>query len=107
MYFHPPPGAIHGHPPHLVSPGLKTAQREAVEKLVMQMANPKQQIVPELVHERRVFFERLVLLNEQQGEILSGPPQVSKSTVDLYSLYFAVKKKGGFEKVKGNLSMNS
>jgi hypothetical protein len=82
-----------------ILPGLKPSQREAVEKLVMQLANPKQQMGPEQVYERRLFYEKLVLLNEQQGEILSGPPQVSKSTVDLHALYLAVKRKGGFEKV--------
>uniref|UniRef100_A0A914I9K1 ARID domain-containing protein n=1 Tax=Globodera rostochiensis TaxID=31243 RepID=A0A914I9K1_GLORO len=104
IYFHHPavaPGAAGAsgvHPQPGLVLGLKPAQREAVEKLVMQLANTKQQLTADLVHERRLFFERLVLLNEQQGEVLSGPPQVSKSTVDLFSLYFAVKKKGGFEK---------
>lgn len=111
MYFPPPPhhaaaGPIVMHHPQQppmqvgILPGIKPAQREAVDKLVMQLANPKQQLTPELVYERRLFYERLVLLNEQRGEILSAPPQVSKSTVDLFALFFAVKKRGGFEKVK-------
>ncbi|CAK5075556.1 unnamed protein product [Meloidogyne enterolobii] len=91
-----------GHPSLLgganIHPGIKPSQRESVDKLVMQISNPKQQITPELVYERRLFFERLVMLNEQHGEVLSGPPQVSKSPVDLYSLYYAVKLRGGFEK---------
>jgi hypothetical protein len=69
----------------------------------MQMANPKQQQTPDMIYQRRLFYERLVLLNEQQGEILTGPPQVSKSTVDLYALYHSVKQKGGFEKVKAEI----
>uniref|UniRef100_A0A915LTZ7 ARID domain-containing protein n=1 Tax=Meloidogyne javanica TaxID=6303 RepID=A0A915LTZ7_MELJA len=91
-----------GHPSLLaganIHPGIKPSQRESIDKLVMQISNPKQQITPELVYERRLFFERLVMLNEQHGEVLSGPPQVSKSPVDLYSLYYAVKLRGGFEK---------
>uniref|UniRef100_A0A915N2V0 ARID domain-containing protein n=1 Tax=Meloidogyne javanica TaxID=6303 RepID=A0A915N2V0_MELJA len=93
-----------GHPSLLgganIHPGIKPSQRESIDKLVMQISNPKQQITPELVYERRLFFERLVMLNEQHGEVLSGPPQVSKSPVDLYSLYYAVKLRGGFEKVR-------
>jgi len=107
MYFTPslpnhPAASMHQQaPPPSILSGLKPAQREAVEKLVGQLANPKQQqqMSPEMVYERRLFYERLVLLNEQQGEVLSGPPQVSKSMVDLHALYKAVKQKGGFEKV--------
>ncbi|KAL7071921.1 hypothetical protein ACQ4LE_008559 [Meloidogyne hapla] len=121
MYFASPSSLQHAQAPHLSSggqngiaggghpsilgganihPGLKPSQRESIDKLIMQISNPKQQITAELVYERRLFYERLVMLNEQNGEVLSGPPQVSKSPVDLYSLYYAVKQRGGFEKVK-------
>lgn len=119
MYFASPSSLQHAQAPHLSSggqngiaggghpsilgganihPGLKPSQRESIDKLIMQISNPKQQITAELVYERRLFYERLVMLNEQNGEVLSGPPQVSKSPVDLYSLYYAVKQRGGFEK---------
>ena len=97
-------GIVGGHPSVAIGgasihPGLKPSQKESIDKLVMQISNPKLQITKELIYERRLFFERLVMLNEQHGEVLSGPPQVSKSPVDLFSLFYAVKQRGGFEKV--------
>jgi len=52
-----------------------------------------------MVPERRKFFDLLLTLNENNPEPLSGPPQVSKSVVDLHRLYIAVRDKGGFETV--------
>jgi hypothetical protein len=70
---------------------LKPAQKEAVEKLV---GVPSDTIPPYSIPQRREFFEQLVLLNDEQGEPLTAPPQVSKSTIDLHRLYIAVRKRG-------------
>lgn len=77
---------------HLLKPG----QKEAVEKLV---GLPSEMNPPNCMPQRRDFFEQLVLLNEKNGESLTAPPQVSKSTVDLHRLYIAVRKAQGFKKV--------
>uniref|UniRef100_A0A914EAF1 ARID domain-containing protein n=1 Tax=Acrobeloides nanus TaxID=290746 RepID=A0A914EAF1_9BILA len=76
------------HPP-------KLTRQEILEKLV----NEPAPIPPEMVPERRKFFDLLLTLNENNPEPLSGPPQVSKSVVDLHRLYIAVRDKGGFETV--------
>lgn len=55
---------------------------------------------PHLLPERRLFFERLVQALNERGETLSAPPQVSKTIVDLHSLYVAVRRRGGFEQVQ-------
>lgn len=96
-------------PPHMTSPAqippyiptqlthmLKSSQKEAVEKLV---GVPSEMVPVHTIPQRREFFERLVLLNDEQGEQLTAPPQVSKSAVDLHRLYIAVRRKGGFEQV--------
>jgi hypothetical protein len=73
-----------------------------VERLV---AIPDAFVPPEFIIQRREFFKQLVWINEQEGEPLTAPPQVSKATVDLFKLYHAVMKRGGFEKV-GMLLLN-
>ncbi|KAI6182953.1 hypothetical protein M3Y97_00435700 [Aphelenchoides bicaudatus] len=75
---------------------LKPAQKEAVEKLV---GVPNEMVPVHTIPQRREFFEKLVLLNDEQGEQLTAPPQVSKSPIDLHRLYIAVRKRGGFEQV--------
>lgn len=72
---------------------LKQSHRDAIEKLVGKAPD-------HMVEERRRWFERLVLLNEQNGESLNAPPQVSKTPIDLYQLYKAVERYSGFEAVR-------
>lgn len=79
-----------------IADSLTAAQRDSVDKLV---GVPNAEILPHMLPERRVFYERLVKLNEAHGENLNAPPQVSKTTVDLYKLYTAVRRRGGFIQV--------
>ena len=67
------------------------------------MVHEPQPIPEQMVMERRKFFDMLLTLNENNPEPLTGPPQVSKSVVDLHRLYLAVKEKGGFETVTNSL----
>jgi hypothetical protein len=90
------PGQIPAYIPTAYTHMLKPAQREAVEKLV---GVPSELVPYHTIPQRREFFERLVLLNDEQGEQLTAPPQVSKSSIDLHRLYIAVRRKGGFEQV--------
>jgi hypothetical protein len=86
-------------PPYIPTPYthlLKPAQKEAVEKLV---GIPSEFVPHHAIPQRREFFEQLVLINNEQGEQLTAPPQVSKSSIDLHRLYIAVRRKGGFENV--------
>uniref|UniRef100_A0A915DA14 ARID domain-containing protein n=1 Tax=Ditylenchus dipsaci TaxID=166011 RepID=A0A915DA14_9BILA len=76
-------------PSHLLPPTAHTGAEEAVDKLVAGVEDAA----------RRMFFERLVLLNEKHGEVLSAAPQVSKTPVDLYHLYISCMQAGGFEQV--------
>jgi hypothetical protein len=94
------PHMAHGQiPPYLptkLTHMLKPAQKEAVEKLV---GVPSETVPLHSIPQRREFFEKLVLINDEQGEQLTAPPQVSKSPIDLHRLYIAVRKRGGFEQV--------
>lgn len=82
--------------PVVTASHLRQSQVDAVEKLVNACHSPPS---PHVLSERRVFFERLVQLLSGSAETLTAPPQVSKSVVDLYRLYYAVRKRGGFEQV--------
>lgn len=76
---------------------VTAAQRDAIDKLV---GVPNEQITAEMLPQRRLFFENLVLINEKHGENLAGPPQVAKTTVDLYKLYSGVRQRNGFKVVR-------
>lgn len=85
------PGQIPPYVPSRFSLMLKPSQKEAVDKLV---GIPSDTIPPYSIPQRREFFEQLILINDEQGEQLTAPPQVSKSTIDLHRLYIAVRKRG-------------
>src|SRR4051812_42885479 len=89
-------GQIPPYIPTQLTHMLKPAQKEAVEKLV---GVPSEMVPLHTIPQRREFFEKLVLVNDEQGEQLTAPPQVSKSPIDLHRMYIAVRKRGGFEQV--------
>lgn len=83
-------------PNQLPSSSHVNPESEVVERLA---SFPDRYASPDLLSQRRAFFKRLVDLTEQDGEVLNSAPQVSKSAIDLFRLYHAVMKRGGFEKV--------
>ena len=49
--------------------------------------------------DRRQFLERILAYLEEQGTPVTALPIISKTTLDLYKLYFSVKERGGMEEV--------
>jgi hypothetical protein len=69
------------------------------EEVLEKLCHTNDQIGPEMIMQRRAFFETVMTICERDGEALTGPPQVSKSPIDLHKLYLKVKEKGGWEQV--------
>lgn len=46
--------------------------------------------------ERKIFLDKLVQFNSENGVTLNSCPHISKSLIDLYKLYLYVKERGGF-----------
>lgn len=57
---------------------------------------------PEVLPQRRAFFENLCAFLEREGEPLTAAPTVSKQVIDLHRLYIAVRRRGGFEQVRAS-----
>ncbi|UMM13387.1 hypothetical protein L5515_001690 [Caenorhabditis briggsae] len=76
--------------------GKVLSRAELLEKLVGPVShhNP-----PQVMHERRLFFERLIDFCERSGDPITMVPQVSKQSIDLHRLYIGVRGKGGFQQV--------
>uniref|UniRef100_A0A1I7UY53 ARID domain-containing protein n=1 Tax=Caenorhabditis tropicalis TaxID=1561998 RepID=A0A1I7UY53_9PELO len=76
--------------------GKVLSKAELLEKLVGPVThhNPIH-----VMHERRMFFERLIDFCERGGEPITMVPQVSKQSIDLHRLYIGVRAKGGFQQV--------
>ena len=70
-------------------------RQEVLEKLLPTTVP----IEPELMQQRREFFENILTLAEQAGEPMTAAPQVSKTPIDLHRLYKACSERGGFEQV--------
>ena len=49
--------------------------------------------------ERKTFLDKLIAYQEERGTPISQCPTISKSPLDLYRLYLAVKERGGFVEV--------
>uniref|UniRef100_A0A158R5U7 ARID domain-containing protein n=1 Tax=Syphacia muris TaxID=451379 RepID=A0A158R5U7_9BILA len=73
---------------------VKESSASLMERLIGPV-NPNNPYYPE----RRKFFEELFQFCESQGDPITQVPQVSKQTIDLQRLYYAVFKRGGFEQV--------
>lgn len=46
--------------------------------------------------ERRIFLDKLIMYNEERGNVISQCPTISKQPLDLFRLYICVKERGGF-----------
>lgn len=76
--------------------GKVLSRAELLEKLVGPVTHHNPMHV---MHERRMFFERLIDFCERNGDPITMVPQVSKQSIDLHRLYIGVRAKGGFQQV--------
>lgn len=76
--------------------GKVLSRAELLDKLVGPVTHHNPMHV---MHERRMFFERLMDFCERSGEPITMVPQVSKQSIDLHRLYIGVRAKGGFQQV--------
>uniref|UniRef100_A0A0N5A5L8 ARID domain-containing protein n=1 Tax=Parastrongyloides trichosuri TaxID=131310 RepID=A0A0N5A5L8_PARTI len=58
-----------------------------------------EELTPELLNERKIFFERIYKIGEKHKDIITAAPCISKTPVDLFRLWKGVLDRGGFDTV--------
>uniref|UniRef100_A0AC35TPT8 ARID domain-containing protein n=1 Tax=Rhabditophanes sp. KR3021 TaxID=114890 RepID=A0AC35TPT8_9BILA len=72
---------------------------ELIEKMATTLYFELDERNPQLMAERRAFFERLYKISEANEDVITAIPCVSKIPVDLFRLWKGVVEGGGFDSV--------